>query len=347
MNQREAFRKREARKRGAASIIITTALYGAAASLILLLSAMSETNLGGESGPIKVRIGSPEGALEESMATLFQDQPDTPPAEEEIPPEEVALPEELPETPPPPDEATLAALPPPPSAAPEKPSPQPSPKASPRASPKASARPASQRPAASSASAASPQPAASASPQAAPAAVVMRGSESGNAWETSFEAGSGFIGRSLYVPIYLYMPLPYEIDSATFEAIGDDKAGFATAESRRAAILSHYRKEESSYILKAPAPFDARPLIWLALEDAGFPVTKAGYKRDKYLRPVVIRFRVGSTKGGEAPLLEQVELKKSSGYSDVDEAVLYGFKKAAFSNDSPRSVWGTFTYTFD
>jgi outer membrane biosynthesis protein TonB len=352
MDIRDAFIRRESRKRNLRSMLLTALCYALVLVSVLVLSSMMDQSIKGESGPIKIRIGVPSGSEAETMNTYLAASEPSYPEEPaiEAPPEEPAPPEEVPPPVEPENDSGKAKLvqaaSPRPSAAP-KPS-----KAPAKASPKPSAAPRPSAPAvAKTAASAAPVPLSGESP--APGAVpgpevaVIKGSESGNSWESSFEGGSGRIGRSLYVPIVLYMPLPYEVPASYYEAIPSEKSGFADADARKKTFLGYYAKEGESYILKRPIPLADRPTFWLMLEDARYPLKRADYKKDKYLRPVTVRFRVGSTKGGASPVLLDVELKKSSGYSDIDEAVLFGFKQAAFSNDSERAVWGTFTYAFD
>jgi len=61
---------------------------------------------------------------------------------------------------------------------------------------------------------------------------------------------------------------------------------------------------------------------------------------------VEILFKVSAPGAGRVPELEDVLLESSSGYSDIDTAVLYGFRKAEFSNSGSDSVSGRFTYRF-
>jgi outer membrane biosynthesis protein TonB len=82
------------------------------------------------------------------------------------------------------------------------------------------------------------------------------------------------------------------------------------------------------------------------LEDAGYDVKNAEYKAGKHLRSVEILFKVSSPGTAGMPRLEDVLIESSSGYSDIDAAVLYGFKKAEFSNSGSNSVSGRFTYRF-
>jgi outer membrane biosynthesis protein TonB len=340
----DIYRRRQSRKRLALSILTVLSAYASLGLIVLLVDLVMGDRLNAASGPMKIRLGSPAGVDDPALATVTLDP--VPPAAAEAAPAEAPPPEAPTVT----EVPTAAALPESDtgmavaqSSAAPRPSKAPSPRSSMK--PQASQRPgASAGPQATKAapSAGSPGPAESAAPR-----IAFKGSESGNAWESSFESGSGKIGRGLYVPIYLFMPLPYEIDAPFFEAIPAAKDGFDSAEERKKQFLAYYRKVDNVYQLKAPPPVQDRPRLWLSMADAGFPISKAAYKEGKYLRTVELKFRVGSTKSGEAPALESVELVKSSGYSDVDEAVLYGFRQASFYNDSPRSVSGVFRYSFE
>ncbi len=339
MDKREEFLRRETKRRNVFSGSLTAAAYALAAIVLLLLSSMLDKSLEGEPGPLRIKLGAPSGsesapfnaAPEAAVAAVVEPAP-----LEAVPPEE----------PPPLEEDGRKPR------LVEAASPRPSPKPSqaPR-SPAPPAKAASPAPSGAAIASASSSPRAGSALSPAPSSVpgpevvVMKGSEAGNSWETRFEGGSGLIGRSFYEDIYLYMPMPYEVPSQYFDAI--PARGFQDADAQKKLFLTRYVKEGGSYVLKTPVPLSERYDLWLMLEDARFPVKRADYKKDKYLRPVVIRFRVGSTKGGTAPTLMDVELKRSSGYSDIDEAVLYGFRRATFYNDSDKAVWGTFTYVFD
>ena len=92
--------------------------------------------------------------------------------------------------------------------------------------------------------------------------------------------------------------------------------------------------------------YDARPELWTALEDAGYDVKNAEYKTANRLRPVIILFKVSAPGRDGKPVLEAVHIESGSGLGDIDDDVLYGFKKAEFSNSGSASISGRFTYRF-
>jgi len=73
----------------------------------------------------------------------------------------------------------------------------------------------------------------------------------------------------------------------------------------------------------------------------GYNAEKADYKAGRTLNPVVIGFTV--TKSNQ---LRGVELLQSSGDPDIDAAVIYGFKRAAFWNKTGETIQGRFVYRF-
>ena len=74
--------------------------------------------------------------------------------------------------------------------------------------------------------------------------------------------------------------------------------------------------------------------------------SKAEYKIGKDLKPVVLTFQVGPPQGDRPPDLISVTVSSSSGYAELDEAVVFGFRQAAFFNDGKDLVTGKFTYWF-
>jgi len=177
--------------------------------------------------------------------------------------------------------------------------------------------------------------------------VTFRGSEMGNALDTTFVAAAGTVGRNLYVPIWLYMPLPSRIDDSTYQAIPADAGGFYTASARKEAFRGYYSQSGAVWTLKSKVPYDARAFLWLMLQDAGYDPAHADFKAGANLRPVSIDFVVGPASPGSKPALVYVDLVSSSGSKEIDEAVLYGFRQATFFNNTGTSVSGHFTYDFN
>jgi hypothetical protein len=176
------------------------------------------------------------------------------------------------------------------------------------------------------------------------AAGPIRGEEHGNSHETTFDATEGRVGRSLYVPIWTFLPLPKTVENRIYDAIPGD--GFRTSVEQKARFRNHYEFESGIWKLKQNAPLDQRQGIWLILEGGKYELSRADYKTGRALSPIQIRFKVGPAQGNRPPVLESVELVESSGDPEIDAAVLFGFRRASFSNDSDRSVTGRFTYRF-
>lgn len=303
----------EDRKRQLLALGIVAAAYVLLFLVFGLFGLLQREELGDFSGPVVVRLGKPEGE-DVRRAT---EEPELPsPPEAQTPP-----------SPQPPESAPAVA--PPSAAAVPKPAP--------------SAAPAVPKPAAP---AQAPQPA----PQPAPPQpVIIRGSETGNTYDIAFEAGAGDVGRNFGPPIWLYMPLPFELSDSLYKAIPDYRGLSDTAAQRRAAFEKIYEKSaQGTWRIKGGRNpgYDARPELWAMLEDAGYPVDKAEYKDGKSLRAVTILFKVSSYRADRGVILEDIHIERSSGYSDIDEAVRYGFTRGEFRNSGSISVNGRFTYRF-
>lgn len=186
---------------------------------------------------------------------------------------------------------------------------------------------------------------------AEPQLVSIKGSESGNSYELQYLGALGEVRRSLYVPIFLFMPVPYVLPKELVEGIRDkiiDGKVFTTAEEFKKILFKYYEFKEGNYQLKElqqPELAD-RPEIWSILEENGYDLHNAEYKVGKNLRSVQIRFTVLPPQGTEGGKLINVKLIKSSGYSDIDKAVEYGFMQGRFSNSSNREIDAVFTYWF-
>jgi outer membrane biosynthesis protein TonB len=346
---RSDYVKAEGRKRSLLSGGATAGIYLLAFLAFFISGLLRPELLDVGSKTVTIRLGNPEGSLETGTPTQTE-------LSALHRPEEISAPESQPSSVSMPKQEEPATVEAP--AKVEAPTKAESAKPVPKALPSAKEKPAlpkepSQEAAKTSNAAQSNNavPAKAAPPsdgtgQSGAYAQVIRGSEEGNAMETSLEGGSGVIGRSLYVPIYLYLPTPYEVPDSVYDSIPDDSAGLARKAERQAEFAKYYRHEEGLWRLKAPIAEGNRPRVWIMLEDAGYPLSQADYKRGKYLRPVVLSFKVGTSASG-APRLEEIKLLKSSGYSDIDDAVIFGFKQAAFFNKGLKSVSGRFTYGFD
>jgi len=176
-------------------------------------------------------------------------------------------------------------------------------------------------------------------------AVRITKAEKGNTVETTLGGSSESVGQSLYVPIYLSMPLPEVVPAALFNAIPPEivppNTVIASAESRKRAFLNYYLWNGKEYRLTNPVPLDIRDKLWEMLEDAGYNVEKADYKAGRSLNPIVIGFSI--TKDRQ---LRGLEILQSSGDPEIDAAVLYGFKRASFWNKSGDTIQGRFVYRF-
>lgn len=242
-------------------------------------------------------------------------------------------------------EVPAPALPPAPDPVPEAvrpPEPTPAPAASvPAPSPSQTARvPAAQTPA-------SPPPSPTPIVPSTEGAVAgpIRGEEHGNSHETTFDATEGRVGRNLRIDIWNNMPLPTTVLDKVYNDIQGD--GFLSAAERQKRFREYYEFYDRNWHLKAPIALgQQRQSLWFIIESGGYDISRADYKKDRALTPVVIRFQVGPPQGTQAPRLESSIIVQSSGYPDVDAAVLYGFRQASFFNDSEKTVTGTFTYKF-
>lgn len=316
-------------------------LYAAMGLSLLAVGLLRPEELGRHGGPIKVRLGSPEGLDDTTLALPRAGNAE--PAMMAEAPTQASPPAPSRQAPPQPQNKaqSAAAIPPPKAtAAAQKSVPLPSAPALPTPSSQAAPGPAVSPPLA----AGEGLPSAAASSQAG---LSIKGSEQGNAFETSYESGNGKIGRSLYVPIYLFMPIPAMVAKTIYDSIPPSKDGLRTAEIRKMEFRSWYEPSGDSWRLKKDPPPDQRPALWLMLRDSGYPLAKAEYKTGKALRPVVLTFKVGAPDASGTPSLLEVAVVSSSGYKELDDAVVFGFEQAAFFNDSPAVVTGRFTYRFD
>jgi outer membrane biosynthesis protein TonB len=325
------------RKRNLISWGTALVFYALLAAGFLLRGLFAVDSLGSYSGPVMVRIGLPEGTDETSMALP------APAAEGVTEPrasaEETVSPQTAPQPEPLPAKAAEAL---PGAQAALIPAVEPAPPQG-KDSPKTAVAKVPPAPAGAGASSALGPT----SPDGT-GTTTLKGSEQGNSFQTSYESGSGKIGRSLYVPIYLYMPLPQTVGKALYDAIPPSKDGLLTAELRKVEFRSLYEQTGEGWKLKSSSPIASRPRIWLMLQDAGYQIGRAEYKQGKELRPVVLEFEVGAPESeGRTPELLSVKVISSSGYAELDDAVVYGFRQAAFFNDSLKAIRGRFTYNFD
>ena len=342
---REDWLRAQDRKRKLLAWGLAGLAYLLAGGVVVLRSVFGYETLSSGMGTIQIRIGTPEGEDEFSriIPALSSGKGSAAMAEASAAAGEIPAPAEAPaDTRPEP-----AALPPPEEA--------------PKAPPQALAAPAAAekvaKPSQGGQGQTASQPGAVLTPSetgiptgspTGSGSVSLKGSEAGNSFETNFDTGSGKISRSLYVPIYLYMPLPVRLDKALYDAVPASKFG-EPAELRKARLRDIYDMRGTLLTLKDDVALKDRPAVWVILEDAGYPLGKADYKSGRDLRPIIIEFSVGAPAAdygsSGAPLLS-ASVVSSSGYPEIDAAVLYAFRMAGFSNNSRSTVKGRFTYNF-
>jgi hypothetical protein len=109
----------------------------------------------------------------------------------------------------------------------------------------------------------------------------------------------------------------------------------------------YYQLENGLYRLKLRVELSNRPQMWDLLAGAGYDIQRAEYKLDNRLGPITLRFVVSKAPVGADPEIRDIRLSSSSGNAEIDEAVIFAFKSAAFYNNTDRDIPGTFTYRFD
>jgi hypothetical protein len=83
----------------------------------------------------------------------------------------------------------------------------------------------------------------------------------------------------------------------------------------------------------------------MMLEAGGYDASNADYKTARRLQPVILEFAVGPEAGIKSKLVG-IRLLSSSGSSEIDEAVIYGFRRASFFNKTGNEISGKFIYSF-
>jgi hypothetical protein len=169
--------------------------------------------------------------------------------------------------------------------------------------------------------------------------VTFRGSEYGNRYTGTFGASTGPVGQNLYVPIWMFMPLPLILDLSINQNI-----------KAKDTFSKYYDISGPDWKLKSQPRIAERDGYWFTLvEAADYDASTADYKKGRKLQPVVLEFAVGPlTKKKDMSKAELVDVRlvSSSGYPDIDEAVIYGFRQGAFFNKTGNAVSGTFVYRF-
>jgi outer membrane biosynthesis protein TonB len=165
--------------------------------------------------------------------------------------------------------------------------------------------------------------------------ATFRGVEKGNRYTSTFGASTGPVGQNMYEPIWMYMPLPLRIDSSINVNI-----------AAKATFSKYYDISGPVWQLISQPPIAERNGYWNALvEGGGYDASAADYKTGRKLSPIVLEFAVGPVTKNRAELVD-VRLVSSSGSPEIDQAVLYGFKRAAFYNQTKYAVGGKFVYEF-
>ncbi|HOX47591.1 MAG TPA: hypothetical protein P5165_07150 [Spirochaetia bacterium] len=323
--RREDWLRAQDRKRRVLAWAATAAAYLLALGLVLLVEGFRVEEVSDYAGPVRVSLGSPEGNAARGLL--------------ESPPELSEPPAPAPAEPTPPEPA---------AAAPTSPAtPAPAAPAQPKAPAAAKPAPAAAKPAPAATASAAAAPSAPAAPTSPPPPEVARGTEAGNDYETSFGGDSGLIRRSLKVPIYRYLPPPFYLDQKYVDSIAGlpDAVNPMPEEARRRLLITYYAKSGDVWKQKLPVPLDVRERLWVVLEEAGFDPRRADYKLNNP-KPITLSFTMVPIKN-QMPELRDLRIIESSGFPDLDEAVMYGFQKAGFSSDATKAVTGRFVYRFN
>lgn len=186
------------------------------------------------------------------------------------------------------------------------------------------------------------QPAATAAPTVTE--KVIRGVEKGNASELVLKPQGEKISQNAYWPVYLFMPLPSKLPADLLARVKGNE--LYSAQERRALLLQVYSREGDLLTLTSDPGLPTRPALWEILEGAGYDVANAEYKRGKALKAVVLSFRLDIPHGSDNPSLLDVKVEQGSGNGQVDEAVLYAFKRSTFANGTGQIAQGRYTYDF-
>ena len=299
--------------------LLTALLYALVILVAVLLNLRFLKELSDNPGPVNVRMGALDG---------------------------VDIPS------PPPSPAVEPSPEPSPSAEPS-PEPRPTTSASTQASPKPSTKPSpkpSSQPTTSPAPDQSPAvtPLLSSAPSAAVQAEVKlpKGRDNGNTYDTSFYNVKGSVGRVLGSSVSLYMPLPQQVLGSLHDAIGTGKLNFPSRPRQLEIFESWYVRNGNNWQLRVDTvPVEQRDQLWAILEGAGYNLSQADY-RYKNLRPVILEFTLGKSDTGPATVKE-VRVIQSSGDGAVDDAVIYGFRRATFANKTSDEIKGRYSYFFE
>ncbi len=338
-------------RRRSLAVLFTVGLYGLAILGLWIVSLISPFDLARSPGPVMIDLAGPEGGL-------ALGSPSAPPRPEGQAPSPPAPPA-APATPSPAKAAAGAkvAVPAPPAAAPAVSAPaSTNPGALPPEKAAAAANPTPQATAPATSRTFSSSGGSSGLPGAAGStgagvrggtgSVTYHGTEMGNAIDTTFGGASGKVGRNLYAPIFMFMPLPQAISGEMYNNIPAQSPGYS-AEERKKAFRDYYARTDDTWRLRKIVPVSQRNPIWEILQDAGYDPSNADFKIGRHLSPVVFDFVIGPAPDTKQPELVDLQLVSSSGYADIDEAVIYGFRHSSYFNNTGNAISGRFAYRFD
>ncbi len=178
--------------------------------------------------------------------------------------------------------------------------------------------------------------------------VTISRSQKGSSWEIVLGGSKDTVGRGLGTLVEDSLPLPFTVPVEIFNNINDQieppNRIINSAQARKRAFTNFYKLDGSVYRLNTNVPLEYRDDIWLILEDAGFNAAdaKEQYRRGKNLQPIIIGF---SVRNDNKPY--EAVVTQSTGDPDLDEAIMYGFKNAAFWKKSDEAlIPGRFTYRY-
>jgi outer membrane biosynthesis protein TonB len=178
--------------------------------------------------------------------------------------------------------------------------------------------------------------------------VTISRSQKGSSWEIVLGGSKDSVGRGLGTFVDDSLPLPLTVPVEIFNSISDQieppNRIIDSAQSRKRAFTNFYKLDGSVYKLNANVPLEYRDDIWLILEDAGFnpAAAKEEYRKGKNLQPIVIGFSVRDDNKPYGAVIIQ-----STGDPNLDDAIMYGFKNAAFWKKANEAVIpGRFTYRY-
>ncbi len=187
-------------------------------------------------------------------------------------------------------------------------------------------------------------------PAPPPVPSRVRGDENGNSYDMNFEGTEGEVGRAgAYEYISSYMPLPQILETSLIEGIVGTTA--MTPDFIRGKLEQYWEEVFGDYSRKPGSvgiiPMKDRPYYWsLIVNYLGYNLEDADW-RSYGMRPVVVEFTVGPSKGSRGAELSDITLKTRTNNPQVDEAVIYGLSRWVYYNGTDHPVKGRITYRFD